>query len=125
MEARFRSAIANDLNLPAAMALVSEVTRSAIAPSERAALLKRWDRVLGLDLDRPVAGLELPAGAADLLKAREHARDAKDFVRADQLRSDLADLGVEVADTPGGQRWKAGAKRNVDRTSRPGPTPTP
>jgi cysteinyl-tRNA synthetase len=125
LEARFRSAIADDLDLPAAMALVSELARSTIAPGEKAALLRRWDNVLGLDLDRPVVGLELPAGAADLLKAREQARDAKDFVRADQLRAELAGIGVVVTDTPDGQRWKAGGRKNVDRTLRPGPTPTP
>jgi cysteinyl-tRNA synthetase len=125
MEARFRSAIADDLDLPAAMALVSELVRSAIAPNEKAALLTRWDRVLGLDLDRPAARPELPAGAAELLTARDRARDAKDFVRADQLRNELADLGVTVTDAPDGQRWKVGGKRNADRTSRPGPTPTP
>jgi cysteinyl-tRNA synthetase len=124
LEARFRSAIADDLDLPAAMALVSEVARSAIAPGEKAVLLRRWDSVLGLDLDRPVVGVELPAGAADLLKARELARDAKDFERADELRAELAGVGVVVTDTPDGQRWKVGRK-NGDRTLRPGPTPTP
>ena len=101
------------------------MTRSAIAPGEKAALLTGWDSVLGLNLDRPVARLELPAGAADLLDARAQARDAKDFVRADQLRRELADIGVIVTDTPDGQRWRAGGKKNVDRTSRPGFTPTP
>ncbi|HEX3508039.1 MAG TPA: cysteine--tRNA ligase [Candidatus Dormibacteraeota bacterium] len=125
MEQRFRSAIADDLDLPTAMALVSELTRSAIPPGEKAALLSRWDRVLGLDLDRPVAHLDLPAGAADLLTAREQARHAKDFARADRLRTELADLGVTVTDAPDGQRWTVADKRNVDRTSRPGPTPTP
>ncbi|HVC77232.1 MAG TPA: cysteine--tRNA ligase [Candidatus Micrarchaeaceae archaeon] len=125
MEARFRAAIADDLDLPAAMALVSELTRSALDPGDKAVLLRRWDRVLGLDLDRPIAGLELPAGAANLLKAREQARAARDFARADQLRAELAGIGVVVTDTPQGQRWKAGGKRDVDRTSRPGPTPTP
>jgi cysteinyl-tRNA synthetase len=81
--------------------------------------------VLGLDLDRPVAGQELPAGAADLLKARAQARNAKDFARADRLRAELAAIGVVVTDTAEGQRWKAGGKQDRDRTSRPGPTPTP
>jgi cysteinyl-tRNA synthetase len=125
MEQRFRSAIADDLDLPTAMALVSELTRSAIPPGEKAALLTRWDSVLALDLDRPVAHLDLPAGAADLLTAREQARHAKDFARADRLRTELADLGVTVTDAPEGQRWTVADKRNVDRTSRPGPTPTP
>jgi cysteinyl-tRNA synthetase len=124
-EARFRSAIADDLDLPAAMALVSELTRSAIAPVAKAALLRGWDRVLGLDLDRSVPGLELPEGAADLLEARERAREAKDFVRADQLRDELGAAGVAVTDTPEGQRWKVQARRQGDRTSRPGPAPTP
>jgi cysteinyl-tRNA synthetase len=110
-EARFRSAIADDLDLPAAMALVSELTRSAIAKREKATLLRRWDRVLGLDLDRSVPGLELPAGAADLLEARERARDAKHFARADQLRGELAAAGVVVTDTPEGQRWKVQVRK--------------
>ena len=125
LEARFRAAIADDLDLPIAMALVSELTHAAIAPREKAALLRAWDRVLGLDLDRAVASLDLPAGAAGLLEARGRARDAQDFARADQLRSELANLGVAVTDTPEGQRWKVGEKRHGDRTSRPGPTPTP
>src|SRR5262249_39938497 len=46
---RFRTAISDDLDLPAAMALVSELTRSDLAPSTRASLLLDWDRVLALD----------------------------------------------------------------------------
>lgn len=125
LEARFRSAIADDLDLPAAMALVSELTRSTIAPRDKAALLRSWDRVLGLDLDRSLPSLALPAGAAELLAARGLARDAKDFARADQLRVQLAKAGVIVTDTPEGQRWQVGDRKNEGRTSRPGPTPTP
>jgi cysteinyl-tRNA synthetase len=124
LEARFRSAIADDLDLPAAMALVSELTRAAIAPQEKAALLRNWDRVLGLDLDRAAPSIGLPDGAVDLLEARSRARDAKDFARADQLRAELARAGVTVTDTPEGQRWKVTGK-DGDRTSRPGPAPTP
>src|SRR5437879_8454151 len=51
-ESRFRISIANDLDMPAAMALVAELARSSLAPPLRASLLKRWDAVLGLDLAR-------------------------------------------------------------------------
>ncbi|MDQ2943266.1 MAG: cysteine--tRNA ligase, partial [Candidatus Dormibacteraeota bacterium] len=51
LEARFRAALADDLDVPAAMALVSELVRSDIAPGAKASLLRSWDRVLGLDLD--------------------------------------------------------------------------
>ena len=115
-EARFRSAIADDLDLPAAMALVSELSRSAIAPREKAALLREWDRVLGLDLDRSAPARDLPAGAAEALEARRLAREVKDYARADELRSELAGLGVIVTDTAGGQRWKVGEIKDGDRT---------
>jgi cysteinyl-tRNA synthetase len=115
LESRFRSAIADDLNLPAAMALVSELTHAAIAPAGKALLLRRWDQVLGLDLNRSAASIALPAGASELLEARERARAAKDFVRADGLRNELADAGVIVTDTDKGQRWKIRAGKR-DRT---------
>jgi cysteinyl-tRNA synthetase len=111
LEARFKSAIADDLDLPAAMALVAELPRSSLAPAARAALLRDWDRVLGLDLERALPEAPLPDGAAALLEARERARRAKDFAASDRLRAELAKLGVSVADTPEGQRWKAAARK--------------
>ena len=59
-----------------------------------------------LDLRRPAPEGSLPAGAAELLAAREKARAAKDFARSDQLREELGALGVTVFDTAGGQRIK-------------------
>ena len=105
-EERFQAAIADDLDLPAAMALVAEVVRSGIAGADKARLLRRWDRVLGLDLDRIAPAADLPAAAAPLLAARERARAAKDFAESDRLRDALASLGVAVTDTAEGQRWK-------------------
>src|SRR6266567_5072965 len=105
LDERFRAALADDLDLPAAMALVSELTRSDLAPGAKARLLIEWDRVLGLDLARAPEHGALPDGAAVLLTKRERARAAKDFATADRLRSELAVMGVAVTDTPDGQRW--------------------
>jgi len=104
---RFRSAIADDLDLPGAMALVAEVLRSDLAPGARASLLLDWDRVLGLDLGRGVeAAAELPPGASDLLARRDRARAERDYATSDRLRDELAALGVRVTDTREGQRWE-------------------
>ncbi len=103
---RFREAIADDLDLPGAMALVSEVVHSDLPAGDRARLLLDWDRVLGLDLERAATPRELPETAADLLRRREAARAGRDFATSDRLRDQLAALGVQVTDTPDGQRWK-------------------
>ena len=41
-----------------------------------------------------------------LVLARGQAKKAKDFAKADQLRDQLKEMGVEVTDVPGGVRWK-------------------
>src|SRR2546430_8910893 len=105
-DSRFRTSISDDLDLPAVMALVSELVRSSAAPATKAGRLRDWDRVLGLDLHRSEPEHDMPPGAAELLAERERARVAKDFARSDQLRAQLASLGVEVIDTTAGQRIK-------------------
>jgi cysteinyl-tRNA synthetase len=111
-EARFQAALADDLDLPAAMALIAELTHSDVAAGGKASLLRSWDRVLGLDLDRTPSGGSLPSGASALLEAREQARAAKDFVTSDRLRDQLSALGVAVTDTAEGQRWKTTPKKS-------------
>jgi cysteinyl-tRNA synthetase len=108
---RFRAALADDLDLPSAMALVAELIRSGLAVGEKASLLQSWDRVLGLDLDRPKADQSLPDGASSLLEAREKARAVKDFRTSDRLREELARLGVAVIDTAEGQRWRTTSRK--------------
>lgn len=50
----------------------------------------------------------LSDGAAELLVRRAAARWARDFVTSDALRNELAAMGVEVRDTPGGQETRVG-----------------
>src|SRR5205823_128493 len=110
-DARFRAALDDDLDLPSAMALVSELARADVAPRAKARLLQDWDRVLGLDLGREQPVAKLPDGAAELLAARDRARAARDFATSDRLRRSLAAMGVQVVDTPEGQQWKPATLR--------------
>ena len=103
-DARFREAVADDLDLPRVMALVSELVKSDVSVGDKAATLRAWDAVLGLELERTDEPAALPAGAAELLEEREKARAARDFTRSDQLRVELAGMGVHVVDTAHGQR---------------------
>jgi cysteinyl-tRNA synthetase len=108
------AAFDDDLDTPAALRVLRELAKdSEVPPGSKFETFAHADQWLGLDLardvGRPAAIRPLPAGAAQLLQARQTARKAGDFAAADQLRDDLAAIGVTVADTPGGQEWTVAA----------------
>lgn len=104
-DARFREALADDLNMPKAMVVLNESVGAGIADGEKRALLAGWDRVLGLDLERDAREAWQPTEEMLALVAeRDAARSARDFTRSDEIRSRLQELGVEVMDTPDGTR---------------------
>ncbi len=82
-DARFREAVAADLDMPAALVVVNELVgaRPRCADVEKYALLASWDAVLGLDLEREAtSGLGPERGGAGRVVAdRDAARDAKDY----------------------------------------------
>src|SRR5579859_787157 len=108
--AQFHEAINDDLNMPRALAAVWELIKEANRRDAAAAalpLLLDWDRVLGLDLAQAATREETLAPALQgLIDARQAARQAKDWARADALRAELLAAGIEIEDTPAGARWK-------------------
>ncbi|MXW23443.1 MAG: cysteine--tRNA ligase [Chloroflexi bacterium] len=135
--ARFVDALEDDLGTPQALAAAFDLARAVNRGRDagqdvrtaQATLAELTRDVLGLRLEEPeaVEVLDIVAlsklaskhgvscGGSDaestieaLLAARTEARTERDFERADAIRSDLADAGVEVADTPEGPRWSAG-----------------
>jgi len=119
MEAAFGAALDNDLDFPRALRVVRTAAGDGgLPPALRRELLLRWDAVLGLDLARVEARDEkVPALAQSLLAARKEARDARDWKRADALRDELAQLGLEVTDTAAGQRWSMSGASRASRSS--------
>jgi cysteinyl-tRNA synthetase len=99
-DARFREAIADDLDLPAAVVVVNElVSSSAVPGGERYALLRSWDSVLGLDLEREATSGWAPSEEVLALVAeRDAARLAKDYATSDRIRDELTAMGLEVMD---------------------------
>ncbi|HTO70401.1 MAG TPA: cysteine--tRNA ligase [Myxococcota bacterium] len=110
LRARFRAALADDLNAPRALAVTWEVVRSeALGGREKWSLLREFDAVLGLGLaDAKPEAQESDARIDALVAARDAARAAKDWKRADELRAELRALGVELYDSPTGTRWRRG-----------------
>jgi len=94
---------------------VSEAGRDIL--SRLRGLTPLWDRILGVFGADPVTFLSdlramrirrrnIDMNAINtLLTARTEARASKDFAQSDTLRDELAELGIEVRDTPEGQQW--------------------
>jgi cysteinyl-tRNA synthetase len=106
LDRRFRDALADDLDLPAALVVLEEARASSeIAGGEKFALLSSWDTVLGLDLDRLAReGFEVPEDVQASVQERDEARRARDYARSDAIRDRLTEMGWEVMDTPEGTK---------------------
>jgi cysteinyl-tRNA synthetase len=67
--------------------------------------------VLGLKIEvqRIVDGGQFKTMVEALTAARELARKTKDFKKADEIRRQLSEQGVELEDTPYGTKWKTRA----------------
>jgi cysteinyl-tRNA synthetase len=114
----------DDLGTPAAVAVLHNTVREgnlALDTGDQDSAAERLGEVIGvlaiLGLDagsqaweQPGADQRLAAAVdgliAELLKQREAARERKDFASADAIRDSLAEVGIEVSDTPQGPRWK-------------------
>jgi cysteinyl-tRNA synthetase len=107
-DARFREALTEDLDMPAAVRVVNELDHSAdVPPAEKYALLASWDGVLGLDLERESTTEWQPSEEAlRLVSQRDAARAAKDFAASDRIRDELAEMGLEVMDSPEGTKLR-------------------
>jgi cysteinyl-tRNA synthetase len=110
--ARFDEAVADDLNMPRALATVWESLKdSMLTAGEKRALVRHAEPVLGLGLDKlgvekPV---EVPAEVVELIDKRVEARNSKDFASADTLRKQILEKGFLLEDLPGG-KWKISPK---------------
>ncbi len=104
---RFRAAMDEDFNAPAAMAvlfeLVSEVNRSGSASLARQ--LAALTGILGIKLAQEATDPDAGAIQA-LVDARSAARKAKDFAEADRIRSELDARGVVLEDSAEGVKWR-------------------
>jgi cysteinyl-tRNA synthetase len=92
----FAAALDDDFNTPLALAIL-HAWRSA----GELELLERGLRIFGLGIGE--AG-EAPAEVVALAQARQEARAAREFERADELREEIERLGWEVQDVPDGFR---------------------
>ena len=132
LPADFVNAMNDDINVSGAIAAVFSTIRSGntllsqvedhaddtVQARVRKALVsvRAMLDTLGLDLlAEPWAGAKdggdskaadaLDALVSEQLQARQAARAAKDFAKADAIRDELAAVGIAIEDTPSGSTW--------------------
>jgi len=113
------AAIAADLSTPRVLATLQDALRDPdITPDGLRTVVAAADALLGLglatldpaDLEHRRAVTELSAeerhAIEQLVADRTQARKERDWPRADQIRAELDELGVQLTDTPTGPSWQ-------------------
>lgn len=105
----FAQALANDINTSQALTVVYDVLKADMNDVSKRALLAEFDAVLSLDLTKETETVKINEELADyvenMLAQRQDARKAKDFARADAIRQELLEKGIEIKDTREGTTW--------------------
>ena len=105
----FDAAVTDDLNMPRALAAMWKATKAPDAsPGEIYATLLQMDRILGLGAEQMApADAETSDEEIDaLVQARTTARAEKEYARGDEIRDQLAKMGIEIMDSPEGTTWR-------------------
>lgn len=119
-EQQFIDAMDDDMNTADAIAalfdlvrdlntLTSGVNSGTAIPSKKILkqgmeLFDRLTQVLGLVYNRK--NDDMDAQVEELIQARQEARKAKDFAKADAIRDQLKEMGIILEDTKQGIKWK-------------------
>jgi cysteinyl-tRNA synthetase len=108
---QFKEALADDFNMPKALAILWEVVDSKdLKNFEKTALLSEFDEVFGFDItdydklqkEVSIKLDELPENVKNLLQKREQYRKEKDWQKADEARKEIKQLGYEIKDIKDG-----------------------
>ena len=121
----FKTALTDDFNTPQAIGALFDMVRSAntllmnklnsedlsLLRSAAEAIFKDVAKVLGIAhrsaKDWFVAMLSIPAKEVErAIDERNAARKDKDFAKADEIRANMAEKGVDLIDTPEGTRFR-------------------
>ena len=95
-----------DLDTPRAIQKLRALEKDdSINDGVKFEVFKSIDPLFGLELFKSTLKAELPDELAQLLAARQVARDSKDFNESDRLRDLLSQNGIAVKDNKQGQEW--------------------
>ncbi|MCH9762681.1 MAG: cysteine--tRNA ligase [Gammaproteobacteria bacterium] len=111
---RFEATMQDDFNTPEALSVLFQLSHEVnkTASQSLAATLKHIAGILGLLQASPEAFLKagvktlMPDAIEALINARNEARNARDFEKADTIRKSLLADGIELEDSVEGTIWR-------------------
>ncbi|MBR5667049.1 MAG: cysteine--tRNA ligase [Lachnospiraceae bacterium] len=110
---QFEDCLCNDINTASAITVLYDVLKADISDGTKYALAESFDTVLSLGLT--AAPAEAPEAEADdeltafvnaKIAERAEAKKAKDFAKADAIRAELLEKGIQIKDTREGVVWE-------------------
>ncbi len=114
---KFQKCLANDLNTATAITTIFDVLKADVNNDTKIALIKDFDTVLNLGLadafnlktevevEVEIDG-ELKAYVEKMIEQRKKAKVEKNYQKADEIRNELAEKGIELIDTKEGTTYK-------------------
>ena len=105
-EEEFHKAINDDLNMPLAMSVVWDVIKYPKKSIKLAELLKKFDGVMALSIDKEIKkkDYEIPEEIIKIAKEREKARKNRDWAKSDELRDLINKKGFLIKDSQNGYK---------------------
>jgi cysteinyl-tRNA synthetase len=107
---RFLEQISDDLNIPNAFTVLSDVIKDNYLNNlEKVILIEDFDRVLSMDLlmvETESTGDVDEELINRLINERNQARKDKNWAGADEIRNKLFEMNIELFDTKEGTTWK-------------------
>ncbi len=108
--AKFEEVLSNDMNTSMAITMIYDVLREEMNDATKKALIASFDEVLSLDLTvaevAAAVDAELEAFILTKIEERKAAKKEKDFAKADAIRAELLEKGVQIKDTREGTVWE-------------------
>jgi cysteinyl-tRNA synthetase len=119
IDPEFSLQLSDDLNIPATFAIIHELVRSGNSDLDEQRIAQAHAKASQLILMLEILGLApsqwqnaqgaehtaLDALIRGLILERNQARDAKDYARADRIRDQLSQSGIELSDSQNQTHW--------------------
>lgn len=108
---KFAEQISDDLNMPNAFTVLSEVIKDTdLTNKEKYYLIEDFDKVLSLNLlieDSKESNIDIDEEYVNkLIDERNQARKSRNWTKADEIRDELSKINVEIVDSKEGTTWR-------------------